>query len=224
MRSQDERRTGPTPRGGWAGCGTGQIESGSSLQSYSRYLEVIGHELTHAVTASTSALVYREQSGALNESFSDVFGVIIHNWSLGRSETFADWNWEIGAELGRDGLPLRDLRDPTRTGDPAHMEQYVTKPVTRSGDWGGVHANSNILNRAAYNVMTAADAARAALFTPSDVAVLYYLCLIRLNATATFPAALTVLINVASTYFSADVARAEKVAAIRNAYDQVGIR
>jgi bacillolysin len=201
----------------------GQVEQSGVWHSYSRYLDVIAHELTHGVTAATSGLVYREQSGALSESFSDIFGVMVHNWSKGRTAIFDDWTWEIGSGLGGNGLPLRDLRDPARTHHPAHMKQYVVKPVTRNGDWGGVHTNSGILNRAAYNVMASKDGKGHAYFTLRDVAVIYYSCLIRLNSTATFNGAFTILIDVANTYLSADSKRAEKVAAIEDAYRQVGI-
>ena len=86
--------------------------------------EVIAHELTHGVTEKSSQLVYRDQSGALNESFSDIFGIIIKNWWEAPIRDDVDtWDWELGPGLGQDG-PLRDLSDPTRTGKPDHMDAY----------------------------------------------------------------------------------------------------
>ena len=107
------------------------------LVSVATYLDIIGHELTHGVTEKSSALIYQGQSGALNESFSDIMGVIIFNWyTRGPDSPVSEWTWEIGAGWGGDGLPLRDMSNPGRTGDPAHMKQFLR---TRE-DSGGVHS------------------------------------------------------------------------------------
>ena len=197
-------------------------DAGGKLHSLARHLDVIGHELTHGVTEFTAELAYLRQSGALNESFSDIFGIIIKNWDLtnpGTGGVVAKWSWEIGPGLGDAGLPLRDMRDPTRTGDPDHMSKYVTT----TPDNGGVHTNSNIHNKAAYNVLTATDAQGQPVFTPRDVAVLYYLCLARLGRLATFQQAKDTLLNVAGTYYAGDAMRQAKLDAIGDAYKKVGI-
>jgi len=193
-----------------------------ALRSYARYLDAIAHELTHGVTEFTADLVYLRQSGALNESFSDILGIIIKNWAVANPATGGTvdgWSWEIGSGFRAGGLPLRDMRDPTRTGDPAHMDQYVNTPQ----DNGGVHSNSNIHNKAAYNVLSAKDAQGQPVFTPREVAVLYYLCLTRLDKLATFSQTLQTLRNVASTYYAGDAQRQTKLDAITDAYAKVGI-
>ena len=197
-------------------------DQNGSLRSTARYLDVIAHELTHGITQYTSNLVYKDQSGALNESFSDIFGVIVNNWFVrGPDSDVATWSWEIAPGWRPNGLPLRDLRDPKRLGAPDHMKDYL---VTQA-DSGGVHTNSNIHNKAAYNVLTAVDAKGARVFRPRDVAVLYYLALTRLPSTATFAKVLEVLQNVAKTYYARSAAlQQEKVAAIRVAYAAVGIQ
>jgi bacillolysin len=143
----------------------GQIKENGRFRSYSRFLDVIAHELAHGITETTANLVYRDQSGALNESFSDIFGVIVNNWDWTQTTTtggdVANWDWEIGKGLGGNGLPLRDMSDPTRTNDPDHMSKYDPTPL----DSGGVHTNSNIHNKAAHNVLTAKDAQGQAMFT-----------------------------------------------------------
>jgi bacillolysin len=199
----------------------GQIQEGDGLRSFSRFLDVIAHELTHGVTQYTSNLVYQDQSGALNESFSDIFGVIINNWyRVGPDSDVGAWNWEIGAGLGDAGKPLRDLSDPTRTGDPDHMDQYLV--TTR--DSCGVHTNSNIHNKAAYNLLTAADDQGQRVFPAREVAILYYLTLSRLNPLATFPKTLQVLLDVADTLYAGDMAeRDKKRAHVAQAYEKVGI-
>lgn len=201
----------------------GQTKEGGRFRSYSRYLDIIAHELAHGITEATADLVYRNQSGALNESFSDIFGVIINNWDWTQTRTtggdVANWDWEIGRGWNGVGLPLRDMRDPTRTNDPDHMSKYDTGP----GDSGGVHTNSNIHNKAAYNVLTARDAQGQPMFTPRQVAILYYYCLLRLDRLADFKKARETLLSVAKTFFSGDSALQVKLDAIGKAYTDVGI-
>ncbi|RCH64317.1 peptidase M4 family protein [Streptomyces sp. SDr-06] len=124
-------------------------------------VDVIGHELTHGVTQYTANLEYFGQSGALNESVSDVFGSLIKQYALGQSADRADWL--IGAGLlGPDvhGDALRSMRAPGTAYDdprlgkdpqPAAMDDYVRT----SSDNGGVHINSGIPNHAFYLVATA---------------------------------------------------------------------
>ncbi|MEU9006053.1 M4 family metallopeptidase [Streptomyces sp. NPDC059982] len=119
-------------------------------------VDVIGHELTHGVTQYTANLDYHGQSGALNESMSDVFGSLIKQYSLGQSADQADWL--IGAGLlgpNVSGVALRSMKAPGTAYDddelgkdpqPATMDGYVTT----SSDNGGVHINSGIPNHAFY--------------------------------------------------------------------------
>lgn len=199
----------------------GQASEGGRFRSYARFLDVIAHELTHGVTQYTCSLVYEGQSGALNESFSDIFGIFIKNWFDKKWDSPKDWSWEIGSGLGTNGLPLRDLSAPSRTGDPEHMNNFVQ---TRA-DSGGVHTNSNIHNKAAYNLITAKDTNGQYLFHPEELAILYYLCLSRLNSQANFSKVLNVLIDVANTFYAGDATeRATNTGAIRTAYAAVGIQ
>lgn len=199
----------------------GQRRDGARLRSYASHLDIIAHELTHGITEHTANLVYRNQSGALNESFSDIFGVIVNNWyTVGADAGVDGWSWQIGANFLGDGAPLRDLRDPTCTGYPAHMDNYLRT----TGDEGGVHTNSNIHNKAAYNVLTAVGPDGAKVFTAREVAVLYYLCLLRLSPLADFKKALLALLDAAGVYYLGDAtARAAKQQAITDAYAKVGI-
>jgi len=134
---------------------------GTVFLGFTRSLDVIGHELTHGVTESTAALAYNGQSGALNESLSDVFGSLVKQRALGQSADEADWL--IGAELlapGVKGVALRSMKAPGTAYDdprlgkdpqPADMSGYVQT----SDDNGGVHINSGIPNRAFELVATA---------------------------------------------------------------------
>ena len=81
---------------------------GVIFQRFTASLDVIGHELAHGVTQSTSGLAYRDQPGALNEHISDVFGVLVKQRSLGQAA--ADADWLIGAELLAPGVQGRAVR------------------------------------------------------------------------------------------------------------------
>lgn len=205
----------------------GQIMRDGRLVSLSRHLDVIAHELTHGVIESTSDLVYATQSGALNESFADIAGVIVNNWYTAPDrDDVGTWNWEIGAGLRSDGRPLRDFEDPTRTGHPAHMDQFrhlrPGERPNRTNDNGWVHFNSNIHNKAVHNLLTMTKGG-ARVFTVEDVAVLTYLGMSRLTPLATFTQALQSVVDVAQVFFGGDLDRKEKIEAIREAYRLVGI-
>ena len=128
--------------------------------SFTKSLDVIGHELTHGVTENTAGLVYHKQPGALNESMSDVFGSLVKQWSLKQDAASADWL--IGAEVfttGIQGDALRSMKAPGTAYDneligkdpqPANMQNYKNLPDNRFGDNGGVHINSGIPNHAFY--------------------------------------------------------------------------
>jgi thermolysin metallopeptidase-like protein/emfourin len=115
---------------------------------------VLGHELTHAVTEHSAGLRYQDQSGALNESVSDVFAACLEQRLLG--QTAADASWLIGAGIFLPDVAARALRDMAAPGtaydDPVlgkdpqvgHLDDYVET----SDDNGGVHLNSGIPNRA----------------------------------------------------------------------------
>ena len=135
------------------GDGDGEI-----FGRFTASLTVIGHELTHGVTQYTAGLAYEGQSGALNESVSDVFGSLVEQYALEQTTTEA--SWLIGAGLFTDeveGTALRSLKAPGTAYDddvlgkdpqPAHFDDYVTT----TDDNGGVHINSGIPNRAFYLV------------------------------------------------------------------------
>ena len=127
---------------------------------FTRSLDVIGHELAHGVTQYTSGLNYQDQSGALNESVSDVFGVLVKQRLLGQRADEADWL--VGAELlapGVRGVALRSMAAPGTAYDdprlgkdpqPGHLRDYVDT----TDDNGGVHINSGIPNKAFHVLAT----------------------------------------------------------------------
>jgi bacillolysin len=108
--------------------------------------DVVGHELTHGVTQYTSGLFYYYQSGAINESLSDVFGEFIDQTN-GHGNDSAGARWVIGEDVPGIGA-IRNMQDPSAFSEPDKM----TSPFyyLGSSDNGGVHFNSGINNKAAY--------------------------------------------------------------------------
>jgi Zn-dependent metalloprotease len=129
---------------------------GELFDRFTVAVDVIGHELTHGVTEYEAGLEYQDQSGALNESFSDVFGSLVKQYK--RRQTAKQADWLIGKGLfapGVRGKALRSMKEPGSAYDddilgkdpqPGHMKDYVRT----QDDNGGVHINSGIPNRAFY--------------------------------------------------------------------------
>jgi thermolysin len=108
-------------------------------------LDVVGHELSHGVTEYSANLIYRNESGALNESFSDMMGTSIEFFFQPQGGGTMQADYLIGEDVIRPG-GLRSMSDPGVFGDPDHY----SKRFTGSQDNGGVHINSGIPNQAFY--------------------------------------------------------------------------
>ncbi|HEX4948318.1 MAG TPA: M4 family metallopeptidase [Blastocatellia bacterium] len=106
-------------------------------------MDVVAHEITHGLTQKTAGLIYSKESGALNESFSDIFGTMVEYYS-GINPDFL-----IGEDCytpATSGDALRSMANPKLYGDPDHYSNRYTG----SADNGGVHSNSGIPNNAFY--------------------------------------------------------------------------
>ena len=192
-------------------------DGGDMLDRTTKCLDVTGHELTHGVTEFSAALPYHGQSGALNEHFSDVFGVVIRQWHEKQTDPTTA-NWLVGDGLLLTGGALRSMKAPgTANPDdpqPDNMSKYVDLPDTDEGDHGGVHTNSGIPNKAFYLVATS-------LGKPSweTAAKIWYTTLTqRLKGDTDFQKCALETISVARDFF--DDATASKVA---DAWKQVGV-
>lgn len=133
---------------------------GTLMHHFTGALDVIGHEMTHGVTQSASALVYQGESGALNEHLSDVFGILVKQHALGLDAPSSDWLIGAGILIPPSPMPaggvcraLRDMRNPGTAyrglpiGDDPQPARYADL-YTGSADNGGVHINSGIPNKA----------------------------------------------------------------------------
>jgi Zn-dependent metalloprotease len=159
---------------------------GKALLGFARSLEIIGHELTHGVTEFTCNLEYHKQSGALNESMSDVFGSLVKQFAL--KQTAAEADWLIGSGVlgpAVPGVALRSLKAPgtAYVGDDqiATMRAYIETPDSDAGDWGGVHRNSGIPSHAFYLLAT-----RLGGFAWQDAGQIWYDTLLALQSNADF--------------------------------------
>jgi hypothetical protein len=134
---------------------------GDIFERFTKPVDVLAHELSHALIEHTAGLMYQGQSGALNESVSDVFASCLKQRVLGQNA--ADADWLIGAGIFRPGVQGRALRsmsepgtaydDPRIGRDPqvGSMDDYIET----TDDDGGVHLNSGIPNRAFHLAATA---------------------------------------------------------------------
>jgi Zn-dependent metalloprotease len=135
------------PNAGWLGKPINQMVFGDGFPTD----DVTAHEVSHGVTEYTADLIYRNQSGALNESFSDIFGEIVDQIN-GRGTDGPAVDWLMGEDLPPPLGTIRDMSNPPAFGQPDKVSDYNCTP----GDNGGVHINSGIPNKAAY-LMAAGD-------------------------------------------------------------------
>lgn len=200
------------------GDGDGEVFTG-----FTRSLTVIAHELGHGVIEAAGGLEYQDQSGALNESIADVFGVLVEQHHLG--ETADEASWLVGEGIftpAVQGRALRSLAAPGTAYDddilgrdpqPGHMDDYV---VT-ADDNGGVHINSGIPNRAFHLAATALGG-----FAWERAGRIWYRTLVSgsLSPTADFTTFAQATVATAEAEYGEDSAEAE---AVRAAWASVGV-
>jgi vibriolysin len=111
-------------------------------------LDVVAHEIGHAVIRNSANLVYKDESGALNEAWADILGARVESWVEG---AVTDDTWRIGEDIvtpnGSSTDAMRHMNDPTAAG--SSRDHYSTR-YTGTADKGGVHWNSGIANLAFY--------------------------------------------------------------------------
>jgi Zn-dependent metalloprotease len=106
-------------------------------------LDIMGHEITHGLTYATARLVYENESGALNESFSDIFGFMVE-----RRTQPANFDWLMGEDAFFDNPNfIRNLQNPNLSGFVQPITYLGINWATGPADNGGVHTNSGVQNR-----------------------------------------------------------------------------
>ncbi|MDZ8050762.1 MAG: M4 family metallopeptidase [Aulosira sp. ZfuVER01] len=195
---------------------------GELFQRFTKSIDVIAHELTHGVTQYEAGLQYYGEPGALNESFSDVFGALVKQKS--KNQTVDQADWIIGEGLLAPtvkGVGIRSLKAPGTAYDDPIMGQdpqpaYMKDKYTGTEDNAGVHINSGIPNYAFY--LAATDLGGYAWEKAGKI---WYITLRdRLRANANFKAAASATIKVAGELYG-DNSQEQK--AVQNAWQKVGV-
>lgn len=202
--------------------GDGASTSTYRTTYFSADLDVVGHEMTHGVISNTNAdLTYHNQPGALNESLADTFGILVETYEKYGVATGGTWqfnigDWLIGDEICYSSYPydaFRSMSNPGLYNQPDTMSEYRNYSDTESQDWGGVHINSGIPNKAAYLI--------AQNIGLEKTARIYYRALVNYMGMYTdFIGARSCLIYAASDLYGVGSAEANAVA---NAFSTVGV-
>jgi thermolysin len=121
------------------------LSTGQRVNHFPAALDVVAHELTHGVTDYSSGLIYEGESGALNEAFSDIMGTAAEFFHQPRGTGLREADYLVGEDVFTPG-GIRSLSNPSAKGDPDHYSARYQG----SGDNGGVHINSGIVNHAYY--------------------------------------------------------------------------
>jgi thermolysin len=185
-------------------------------------LDIAGHEMTHGVTQYSANLTYANESGALNESMSDVFGAMVELYARGGSAT-AD-TWKIGEQAytpNTAGDALRYMDDPHRAGNGGYTADddpdHYAERYTGTADSGGVHINSGIGNKAFYLAAAGGTHHRSSVTVTgigtTDAARIWYRALtVYMTSGTNFAGARTATLNAATDLFGASSAQYNTIA------------
>ena len=184
-------------------------------------LDICGHEMTHGVTERSANLTYAKESGALNESMSDIMGSMVELYADGG--VVSGDTWKIGEDAytpGTAGDALRRMDNPNAVGDPDHYSLRLypgTCTASSANDQCGVHTNSSIQNHAFY-LMAAGGINRVSGVTVTgiggnDAAKIFYRALtVYMTASTNFAGARTATLSAATDLFGAASAQYNSVA------------
>lgn len=184
-------------------------------------VDICGHEMTHGVTERTANLTYSKESGALNESMSDVLGSMVELYADGGTVTAN--TWKIGEDAytpGTSGDALRRMDDPNAVGDPDHYSLRLypgTCTPSSSNDNCGVHTNSSITNHAFYLIAAGGTNRVSGISVTgigtTDAARIWYRALTSYMTSSTnFSGARTATLNAATALFGSTSAQYNSVA------------
>lgn len=191
-------------------------------------LDIVGHEITHGVTEFSANLAYQRESGALNESFSDIFGEAIERYATGTND------WKMGTDMGIGGSgAIRAMDTPNQYNDPdtyggTHWQNPNCGTPTRFNDYCGVHTNSGVQNKWFY-ILSQGESGTNDLGNAYSVSsigitkaanVAYRNLTVYLGVNSTYAEARTGAIQSARDLYGAD--SAEEIA-VTNAWYAVGV-
>ena len=194
-------------------------------------LDVCGHEIGHAVCQSTANLIYSNESGAMNEGLSDIWGASIEDYSVNNlgvtsSGVTPKSTWLIGEEIDKTAPALRSMSDPKSQGQPDYYKGINW--YTGTSDNGGVHTNSGVLNFWYYLIANGKSGTneKGVLYTVAGqglnaaAKITFRMESVYMVAGSTYAQARTYSIKAATDLFGAASAQ---VTAVTNAWNAVGV-
>jgi len=173
-------------------------------------VDICGHEMTHGVTERTANLTYASESGALNESWSDIMGSMVELYSDGGAVSAN--TWKIGEDSytpGTAGDALRSMSNPNSVGDPDHYSVRIYQGActpSSSNDNCGVHTNSSISNHA-YYLIAAGGTNRVSGITVTGIGtsaaerIFYRALTVYMTSSTNFSGARTATLNAATDLY-----------------------
>ncbi len=205
------------------GLPPGLFAGGQTVDFWSGALDIVAHEISHGVGEYSSGLIYQDESGALDEAFSDIMGKSVEHLFQPAGDGLLRADYLIGEDAIRPG-GLRSMSDPGRFGDPDHYSHRFLG----DDDNGGVHINSGIVNHAFYLAIEGGTHRTSGLAVQGVGAanreqierVFYRAFTEMLNATATFATARAATIQTARDLYGAG-SPAER--AVTQAWTAVGV-
>lgn len=190
-------------------------------------VDITGHEYTHGVQSYSSNLLYQAQSGAMNESFADIFGTFIQFYS-------GSYDWTIGEGNGTK-LTLRDMKIPAKFKQPDAIYdpkyQQKSSNCSSSNDYCGVHQNNSLLNKVA-QLLVEGGKNNNAIVLPLGLEkteqLLYFIMTQKLTSSSQFMDARAVTIDTAKNGFIGGGGAKytfsdDEVISIMNAFASIGI-
>lgn len=183
-------------------------------------VDICGHEMTHGVIERTANMTYARESGALNESFADIFGAMVEAYADG---AVSSQTWLIGEDAytpGTAGDALRRMDNPNAVGDPDHYSVRLyqgTCTPSNANDQCGVHTNSSISNHAYYLMANGgtnrvSGVAVTGMGTTDAARIFYRALTVYMTASTNFAGARTATLNAATDLFGSGSTQYNRVA------------
>jgi len=192
----------------------GQCIVDGRLTSCADNIGIVAHEIFHGLTDYTTELGAHEIAGSLNESYSDLFGVLVANCN---ELDIGKWNWKLGQPFGERGQAIRNFQNPAEFGQADHIRD-LDKRYSRAK-----YYNHGIHNKALYHILTIQDDDGNYVFTVNSAARLFYEALKLLGPISKFRDSRRAITSKAGTLFAHHPSKPQIMAGIQEAFDKVGI-